>query len=174
MCSRYGFVRCAFADAMRDMLEAMLLGAGMDHALLYERTLKEQPAPELHHTSPRMMMQTLGDWGRNLHPDWWITQLGLRMGLQPGGTPVHDRIVITDVRLMTELDFVRALGGRLIGITRPHPHDVRPHATEQHVDTLQPDKRLANDGDKVHHLYWLVDTAMADWGIEPAEPVLAR
>ena len=90
MAREYGFVRAAFADPIRSMLEQMLTEAGIDYAWLYEPHLKNAPIAELGGVSARQMMQTLGtEWGRVcMGDDWWIRLLERHLGLQPGSITV--------------------------------------------------------------------------------------
>lgn len=167
----YGFGRAAFADTLRTMLEAMLEDAGADYAHLYEPQLKAAPIPQLGGVSARELMQTLGtEWGRTHHgADWWVNLLQRRLGLHEGGTPVHDRIVITDLRFDNEAAFIHRLGGRIIKLHREQAPSVRAHASEAHIDALPCDVDLVNNGPTLLGLFTLLDGTMADWGIERDE-----
>lgn len=159
----HDFVQAAFADALKDMLEALMTGCNVDYAHLHEPALKARPIAELHDVSPRRMMQTLGDWGRFLAPDWWVTALAHRIGMaHPSQAPVHDRIVLSDVRYLNEAAWIMAHGGRLVRIHRAvdslalHRHSSE---TEQHaIDTWC---TLDNTAD-VHSLKYQIDAMLAD------------
>lgn len=173
LCQEYGFVQAAFADPIRSMVLQFLEEAGLDHAWVTERRLKELPIQGLQ-VSARALMQTLGtEVGRALHPDVWVRHLGLRLGLdgQPGSTPVHDRIVISDVRFGNESAWLRARGGRLVRLHRDTAAGVRPHASELQVLDLVPDVDLWNNGPTLHGLHALLDGVMAECGVEAREPV---
>ncbi len=177
----FGFARFAFADGPRAMLEALLSHIGVDHQWLYERHLKERPAPVVD-ASYRQLMQTLGTgWGRDmLHPDLWVHCLGARLGIAPGPrvwgagggpehcVPVHDRIVITDVRYPNEAGAIHRWGGTLVGVTRPQMMAVRPHASEAHFGTLwgQCKTVFVNDS-SLTSLHGLVNALCDDMGITP-------
>jgi len=120
LCAKYGFVRAAFADPIRDMLAQLLEALGVDHAVMTERHLKEQPLIDLHDKSSRQLMQTLGtEWGRKLvGANLWVRAMEVRMGLSTGA-PVNDRIVITDVRFANEAEMIKAYGGEILAIDRP-------------------------------------------------------
>jgi hypothetical protein len=164
----YGFGRAAFADTLRTMLEAMLEDAGADYAHLYEPHLKAAPIPQLGGVSARELMQTLGtEWGRAQHgANWWLHLLQRRLGLHDGGSPVHDRIVITDVRFPNEAAFIQLRGGRIIKLHREQAPTVRSHASEADIDALPCDADLANNGPTLHGLFGLLDATLADWDIE--------
>lgn len=138
MCQRFGFVSASFAAAPRAMLEALLSHVGADHAYLFEPTLKEQKIPGIG-ASYRQLMQTLGtEWGREqIDPEIWVRALQCSLGLlKDAFAPVHDRIVITDVRMPNEAEMVEGAGGLLVAITRPQAAAVRPHSSESHIGTL--------------------------------------
>jgi len=137
LCQKHRFERHAFAEPIRDMLTALLVGAGLDYAYLFERELKEQPIPQLG-VSARQMMQRLGtEWGRALDPDLWVRHAAMTLGLHdlPRSAPIHDRIVITDVRFPNEAAWIEQLGGRVVRVIR----DVSPissHESESYASRL--------------------------------------
>jgi len=163
----YGFVRVAFADTLRSMLEALLADAGVAPDCLHDPRLKSLAIAELHGATARQLMQTLGtEWGRNLvHGELWVTLLARRMGVHAGGTPVHDRIVVTDVRFTNEAAWVHASGGKLLRLHRGVAPAVRQHDSEAHIDALPADVDLYNDGPTREGLYGLIDGTMAHWHI---------
>lgn len=154
LCSAHGFERHAFAEPIRDMLTALLVSAGIDYGHLFARDLKELPVPHLG-VSSRQMMQRLGtEWGRALHPDLWVRHAAVTLGLHdlPHSSPVHDRIVLTDVRFPNEAAWIEQLGGRVIRVLRDVPA-VNAHESEQHVDRIVPWARIDNTAgfDWLHH-----------------------
>lgn len=159
---QHQFSRYAFADPLRSMLEVMLIEAGLEYAYIHERSLKEQPIPGLGF-SYRHLAQTLGtEWGRSLSPTFWLQLAALNLGLHdlPNSAPVHDRIVITDVRFPNEATWLRALGGQVVLIQRDVPN-VRHHESELHVGgTIQCDLVLDNTG-SLAGLYDRVDLLAA-------------
>lgn len=146
LCAEHGFERHAFAEPIRDMLTAMLAGANIDYAHLFERDLKERPVPHLG-ISGRRLMQTLGtEWGRALDPDLWVRLAAITLGLHGAcSAPIHDRIVITDVRFPNEAAWIEGLGGRVVRVTRPAP-EVAAHVSEQHIAQLPCTLAIDNTG----------------------------
>jgi hypothetical protein len=172
LCQRYGFLQASFAESLRDMAAHLFDAVSVDYAHLFEHSLKGQPIAELHGASGRQILQTLGDWGRALHPDWWITIMARRLGLEGGNcAPVHDRILISDVRLPNEAAWLAARGGLLLRLHREQASPVRAHITEQHVDELPANIELANNGPTLVGLHALVDSTMAELAIGRAECV---
>lgn len=147
--AHHGFERHAFADPMKAMLEALFAELGIDHAHLHERGLKEMPLPGLH-VSARHLMQTLGtEWGRaHLGANWWVKCTELMLGLNdlPRSAPVHDRIVITDVRFPEEASWIRSHGGVIVRVQRAGatPIPLATHASE--TQYIRADRILQNDG----------------------------
>jgi hypothetical protein len=147
LCAAHGFERHAFAEPIRDMLTALLTGAGIDYAHLFERDLKELPVPGIG-VSGRRMMQTLGtEWGRSLDTQLWVRVAAVTLGLDdlPNTSPVHDRIVLTDVRFPNEAAWIRSLGGYTWRVVRPAPA-VAEHVSEQHINQLPSDLSIDNSG----------------------------
>jgi hypothetical protein len=171
LCRRYGFVQVAFADTLRSMLAAMLDDADLDPAWLTERQAKERPIPALHGVTPRRLLQTLGtEWGRSIHPDLWVDVLARRTGIATGA-PVHDRIVISDVRFPNEVTFVRFHGGQLLRLRREATDWEKPtHVSEGLVSTLGVDEMIDNSG-----TLGQLEVALDGWcrmhGIDLREPV---
>jgi hypothetical protein len=144
---RHGFERYAFADPIKDMLTALLVGAGLDYAYLFERRLKELPIPYIGH-SGRRLMQTLGtEWGRAIDPDLWVNLAALQLGLHdlPRSAPIHDRIVITDLRFPNEAEWVRRMGGLVVRVVRDVPA-IAAHESEAHTRDMRADHEILNTG----------------------------
>lgn len=173
--ARYGFVQAAFADPLKDALASWLDELGVDYAVLHEPGLKELPLAELAELadgiSARRLMQAFGDAGRGISTRWWTHLAGARLGLLPGGTPVHDRIVLTDVRYPEEEALVRSAGGvvvRVLKADQPRlPGDMGLHSSEQHWPHLIADHELRNGYDTLRGLLGAVDDLMDRLGIDP-------
>jgi hypothetical protein len=138
----FDFEGLAFADPLRAMLAPLLDQVHEHHAHLADRDLKEHPIESLG-TSGRHLMQTLGDWGRAIEPDWWVRILGQRV------RHLHAldvrRVVVSDVRFANEADWVRSQGGKLWRISRT-THAVRAHSSEQAHNDIACDLTIDNNG----------------------------
>jgi hypothetical protein len=165
--ARYGFVQAAFADPIRDMAALLFEQIGVPDAYLRHRAMKERPLPELGF-SPRALMQVLGtEVGRALSADLWVRHLELRLGLQPNGGLVHDRIVISDVRFPNEAAWVRSKGGKVVRLVRPQAQgQARQHVSETALDGLTPDYDVLNDGATEWALQMRLDRICEDLGAE--------
>jgi hypothetical protein len=147
LCDQHDFTVDAFAEPIRDMLTALLVSAGIDYAYLFEPGVKEQPIPGLG-VSARQLMQTLGDWGRSIDPDFWVKHAAMRLGLHdlPNSAPIHDRIALSDVRFPNEAEWIKRMGGQVVAVDRDTA-PVRDHASEQQFGLIEPDLRIDNTGD---------------------------
>lgn len=174
LCEHYGFARLAFADSLKRMLEPLLTETGHDYAALYEPQLKQVALPGLMLLTPRELMQRLGDWGRAIDPQWWVQILLRSAGLADGGAPIHDRILVTDVRYPEEVAALRECGGRILRIERdqvaPLPGMLARHSSEQ-VAHLPADIVLRNDGYTLDTLHHALAGVMDDLQLLQAEPV---
>lgn len=181
LAERYGFACAAFADPIRDRVCSDLDDMGVDYAMVTEPHLKEAHIAELQwalaaNITARRMMQAFGDAGRQLHPDYWVYLAACRLGLQPGGTPVHDRICITDVRYPNEADWVRRRGGvllRIVRMARAANDSAAQHSSEQHWALLPADAEVTNVGTSRDDLHLALDVEMMQLGIAPAHFGLA-
>jgi hypothetical protein len=172
--SRYGFVSVAFADSLKHLLAEHLVNRGLDYAHLYEPNLKEQPIVRIGH-SAREMMQRVGDCMRAMDPDYWVhalaDTLGMRGNRRSHWAPLHDRIVVPDVRYPNEADWVRAAGGTLMRIQRDSLAPVREHSSEQHADTLPAHHVLNNTGCTPAWLQHQLDVLAVHCGWDVRPPV---
>ena len=171
------FEIAAFADEIKDLLSDHFETLGIDYLHLHEPRLKNVPLPGLEFVAgpvtARMLMQTLGDWGRAIDPDWWVNALARRVGVHQVGTlsrnflaPIHDRICICDVRYPNEAEWLINAGGVLIRLHRDQVEPVRAHSSEQHIDDLRAHIELVNNGPTLDGFHALLDGALASLGVD--------
>ena len=161
-----GFVRIAFADALRsEVCEAWRI----DLRMLTDRPTKELALPALAAgmcsdpafmrwvadggdslTAPRSPRWTLQRWAsfkRQFTPDYFarIVERWIRRQLGSG----WNRIVITDLRDPVEEAILRRLGAKVVRVHRPElaalPSDTAMHVSEQH-HRIKADADILNDG----------------------------
>lgn len=149
--THYGFHEMAFADPLRAILRDAL---GVPDQ--YMNVVKEMPIPP-HDASYRQLMQTFGDAGRSIAPNFWIQMLESHIKDYADDAT---KIVVTDVRYLNEAFWVRN-NGSLWHVRRPgqDPAGTRGHSSEAGVDSLPGEPILINDGD-IHHLLDQVDQLM--------------
>lgn len=141
-----GFVRAAFADALKMMLATFLSLRGASDeeiSMLIDGSLKEAPSDYLFGASPRHAMQTLGtEWGRNcIDQDLWTKTLkeAIENAMAQGAS-----VVVTDVRFENEAKMIRELGGKVVHITRPGYGLIDLHPSEAGVLFQYGDLQLEN------------------------------
>lgn len=167
LCRAYDFEPVAFAGAIKDLLADLLTSRGAEYAHLHEPALKTRPIAQMAGLSARQLMQSLGDWGRSLHPDWWVQQLAHHIGMAEAPalrTPVHDRIVVSDVRYDNEAHWIIDQGGVIIRLHRDQAGPAEAHSSEQCVDGLPVHVDLVNNGPTLAGLHALLDGVMDSIG----------
>lgn len=128
------WVRVKFADALKDMLRALYMAAGLDHDEIEARIeghLKETPCSILRGQTPRHAMITLGtEWGRDLIAhDLWISIWRRRVNKW---MDLGMNVVVDDLRFANEAAAVRDLGGTVVRISGRNTSSIA-HISEKGV-----------------------------------------
>ena len=161
-----GFVRIAFADALRsEVCEAWRI----DVRMLTDRHTKELPLPAMAAgmcsapafmrwvadggdsltapRSPRWALQRWASFKRRFAPDYYARIVERWIGRQLGSG--WNRIVVTDLRDPVEEAMLRRLGAKVVRVHRPElaalPSDTAMHVSEQH-HRIKADADILNDG----------------------------
>jgi hypothetical protein len=159
-------LRTSFADPLKMMIATLLRLQGVDEDAI-ERMLtgdlKESPTKYLGGKSPRVAMQLLGtEFGRALHPDFWVNIWRDRYGDYPSKLGIP--IVVDDCRFANEAEAVRSLSGFVIEIRAPGTVEegacvgIAGHASE--AQDFDPDIIVINDGKNLEGLHASIDEAM--------------
>lgn len=169
LCRRYGFAQVAFADPIKELGEVLCEHACVDHDVLYNPLFKERPVVGLCGVTPRRLMQTLGESLRTLHPDFFVELLERRVGI-PQAAPVHDRIVVSDVRYDNEATWARRQGGIVVQLVREQAlvHDA--HSSEAGV-ALQHVSHVIDNGGTLGQLHTALDGLCRTLGIDSRDPL---
>lgn len=151
---KYGFVRMALADPMREALlrlDPHVTVSGMMVPLstavkgLGWETLKED-SPEVRGLLQRMGTEVGRDmFGENVWVDYLLTQ-----------AYQHDRVVVSDVRFQNEARAIHKTLGSVWHIHRPGVEAVNDHISEHDLDDYPFDIYITNMHTK-QHLYDAVD-----------------
>lgn len=138
----------ALAEPIRRMLHA-LVGKPWAYA---QGDAKEGQMPGLPDgTSPRKMLQTLGDWGRAIDKDLWVKSVVGEINewvahwshRRPGAVLM---VIVPDVRYDNEAQAIRDLGGFVLKIERESTAPVREHSSEAGISDGLFDAVIVNDG----------------------------
>jgi hypothetical protein len=126
----YGYTRIAFADAIKEVLEAtnplVIAGYGLYlQDVLEERDWNWNEIKEI--VGVREMLQNLGTAIRNIDPLFWVNAAGLP-------DDGYSRVVVTDVRLPLEVEAIRRRGGVVYRVVHPGVEAVNQHLTEVGLD----------------------------------------
>ena len=116
-----GWVRFAFADALKADLAPLLADIGCDLA-----------NPD-HKAKARPLLVAWGATARAFAPDYWIERLFRAIGFHSANTG-GKQIVITDVRYSNEVQAILDLGGKVIRIRRS---GYGPANSEEHTSFFQ-------------------------------------
>lgn len=120
----------------------------------------------------RRLLQEVGTIGRNYGPDLWLDRFAARLAGEAWG-----RVVVDDVRLAREVDYLERLGFTCVRITRgpelvsaPAGSARHLHETEAELDQVGFTHSIDNSG-TFAELFARVDALLAqlDQGRPPAE-----
>jgi hypothetical protein len=158
---RWGFEQIAYADPIRAGLLAIASATGLDETHFDDRIAKELPAAALNGRSPRVAMQTLGDWGiAHMGTDFWawIASSRIRELVAQG----VDRVVVSDVRKPIEVQtLTRDWHAQLWLVQRPGARFRHDHNSEWELPTDVINRGVLNDG-TLADLHARVDTLIEE------------
>ena len=118
--NKFGYQRYSFAEPVKKIAQTMFL---FSDDQIYHQDLKEVVDPRWGF-SPRHAMQQIGtEIGRNFDTQVWIKNMHERI---QGASCV----TIDDVRFQNEADYIRDMGGLLIGLSRGLFDSNDPHESE--------------------------------------------
>jgi hypothetical protein len=158
--SKYGFNKLAFADPLKKAVQIIF---DIDDEHMFDRALREETLENWAPWSTRKLLQFVGtDLMRDqIDKNIWVKNAVSRVKRL-------SRAIISDVRFPNEVDDVKAmLEGHaqmvFIRVTRPDHEDaqggIKDHASESHIDDLDADIDILNDG-TLEDLYMKVDGLM--------------
>lgn len=149
---KYSFHHTSFAAPMRKF--------ALDVLCMNETQLefsKEQPLTFLDgKVTPRKFLQQLGtEFGRNMiHPDLWVRSCLMKIDM-------NKRTVVSDCRFDNEAHAIRAMGGRIIEITRRgQGNSGDTHASEAGIHPALIDHTISNNGERVEPFHADIDSLM--------------
>jgi len=168
LASDFGFSRFALATPIKSHLHGVV---GLSDEQL-DGDLKEVVLPALG-KSPREMMQDCGDsFRRYFGDDVFVSILSRQLDYARGcfasgslrygnlGGPEFS-VVVTDLRLNNEADWIRSQGGTVLHIVRDAAAPVREHVTECGIALHRDDLQVGNNG-SIDDLLKKIDTIVLD------------
>lgn len=161
--SKHGFVRVAFADAMRNDLYKL-------NPIVYDTV----------QGSYKRVRELVDEFGWDTAKRQWselrrlLQVYGTEVGREGFGEDVwvkraideirkHKKVVVTDVRFMTEVHWLTELDAHFVQVARPGHGPINNHASEQLDYAEIAQIRLANCGD-IAELQTSVDTLLESIG----------
>ncbi len=149
---KYEYKRLAYADNLKEACRHIF---GFTDEQLYGN-LKEIP-DKFWGISPRILLQyigtnlmrdQLGKEFQNIGEDIWIKSVEKQIKDNN-----NEKIVITDVRFLNEVESIKKLGGIIIKIERPSINNSinDTHTSESYIDEIPYDYKIINDKD-INHL----------------------
>lgn len=143
---QHDYYGIALADPIRAMLRQLLAHSGETSTYITDRRLKEQAIPALG-VSYRHLAQSLGtEWGRSMGQDFWT---------RIAESHIHDvralqfdcpqPVVVSDIRFLSEVGWVRKMGGVIWRVQRLNIDPVREHQSETEVGHIREDLVIHNN-----------------------------
>jgi hypothetical protein len=126
--ARYDYVRYALADPIKEIARAEFGWDGRKDV------------------RGRRLLQELGTAGRNYDADLWLRRFDQRFGARDTRP-----VVVDDLRLRREVDYLRALGFLTLRVVRPgtaarEDPTLHAHETETDLENVPFDLVIVNDG----------------------------
>ena len=94
--------------------------------------------------TPRELMQQMGKFLRNMNPNYIIHCLERSIKNYESNQFLFNGIIVSDVRIPLEADWLRKNGGVLIHVTNPSAPPVTPDYTEQVLEIREQDYSAEN------------------------------
>ena len=136
LCRRLGFEHVAFADPIKGFCRAVMRNWGPEHFFGLEKEVYDVRVGQ----SPRHAFQSVGDYGRELDAGLWLSLVDGRLRESSS-----QRVVVSDVRMDAEADYVRERGV-LVHVVREQAKPVRGHPSERGVKFAPGDALVLNNG----------------------------
>lgn len=140
LASRYGYHVYSFATPLKEVSQMLWPDAWRDG-------------------KPRALLQRLGDALRSIDERVFINSLLRRV--REGARPA----AVDDLRLLDELEALRAEGFVVVRIVRPSlvPDEAWNHRSEREIDQIEPDYTIMNEG-TLDGLHAKLDALMRELG----------
>lgn len=159
---KYGFVRMAFADPMREALAKLnpwIDFGGLRIPLSEALRITDWDGIKDESTEIRSLLQRMGtEVGRSMFgEDFWV-DYALKKAEESG----HERIVFSDVRFPNEAEGIKSFAGNKVWrINRPGTEPANSHISEHALDDYEFDLYINNAHTK-QHLFEAIDSLIGN------------
>jgi hypothetical protein len=156
---RSGYKTIAFADSLKDIVAYLY---GLDRKVLEgDAPVRAERKKPLQQCPSRSMVDILQAMGtevfRSFDPDVWINHVRRKINT--------DRVVITDMRYVNEIEFVKSLGGYAFEIVRPgHKSEAPVHASEVSIPRENYHHIIVNDED-IEYFHHYINNALRAYNL---------
>lgn len=140
ICSETGFLMWGFSDPIKEAARSLCPSWDSWHF----SAGKDFKSPNSIF-SPRDVLRVIGDHGRSLQWDLYIRHMARRLRIAK--YQKHRGVVIHDLRLNSEAEWLRGLGGVLIHVRRSGVEFRGDHETECGVTGIPGDVSVTNSGE---------------------------
>lgn len=165
-------LKIAMADPLTHMVVAALQMANMEleEVMHYLQEGKDEIIP-LFGQSTREMKRGWGDQMRDKNPQIFVRLAEAQIEYYRKRVP-DIPIIIDDIRMQNEAEWVKDMGGALIHIDRPKEglRKVTPHKSEDGYDPVLRDMTIQNDRDLKRFESW-ADTLAHMYDLEPVKAI---
>lgn len=155
----YGYTIFRFAEPIKKVIILLMEYANIskDDIENYLEFDKEVVIPELN-ASYRQLAQTLGtEWGREqIDQDFWVNLLNFTI-------KDNDKVVISDLRFESEVDFIKTKKSYIIKVYRGDDEIKDEHISEQGIDDGHINYFIDNNS-SLDYLYIQADSVMTILG----------
>jgi hypothetical protein len=160
----HGVRRHRFAGPIKALVVQLLIEAGVrpEHAaiIVEDPEMKNLPISELYGITPRQLMRSIGDIGREIHPEFWASITMTRIRIDHRADP--SRVYVIDDWRYPEGEGGRMLAGDVdvtfVRVNRPGvPPAVRDHSSEGGLDDWLYDFIITNRENELAGLHHQAD-----------------
>lgn len=161
LAERFRVARLAFADELKREVAAawnvdvsLFHDAGLKEVRLHQLALvrcthvefaaRHWHLAQLDALKPRTVMQAWGDWVTSRDPLHYVRAVDAQLREVAGTEP--QAVIVTDVRLHREYEWLRTNGGVLWRVLRPGQRQPSGHSTEWQQRHWHVDAEIVNDG----------------------------
>lgn len=161
LAERFRVARLAFADELKREVAAawnvdvsLFHHAGLKEVRLHQLALarcthvefaaRHWHLAQLDALKPRTVMQAWGDWVNEIDPGRYVRVVDAQLREIAGTEP--QAVIVTDIRLNREYEWLRAHGGVLWRVVRPGQRQPSGHVTEWQQRHWHVNAVIVNDG----------------------------